>query len=172
MSSSVFTKFLIFFLSIAASLLALDKVRVETRSDQASSQYGVNGKGVIYAMIDRGIDWENNDFRNADGTTRIAYIFDLTDNTGANDSNNPYGVGTIYTQAQINQALKGGTPIPERDYLGHGTANTAVAAGNGSNVAKYHGIAPQATIITVKLVTVRHRPTGISPRFHSFRISA
>jgi minor extracellular serine protease Vpr len=163
MSSSVLTKFIIFFLSIAASLPALDKIRVETRSDQASTQYGVSGKGVIYAMIDRGIDWENNDFRNSDGTTRIAYIFDLTDNTGASDSNNPYGKGTIYTQAQINQALKGGTPIPERDYVGHGTANTAVAAGNGSNVAKYHGIAPQATILTVKLVADPTPAYGTTP---------
>jgi minor extracellular serine protease Vpr len=169
MSSSGFTRFLIFFLTIAASLLALDKVRVETRSDQASSQYGVSGKGVIYAMIDRGIDWENNDFRNADGTTRIAYIFDLTDNTGANDSNNPYGVGTIYTQTQINQALKGGTAIPERDYVGHGTANTAVAAGNGSNVAKYHGIAPQATIVTVKLVADPTPAYGTTPAMPGFQ---
>jgi uncharacterized protein (TIGR03437 family) len=153
----------------AASLPGLDLVRVETRSDQASSQYGVSGKGVIYAMIDRGIDWQNNDFRNADGTTRIAYIFDLTDSTGANASNNPYGAGTIYTQAQINQALKGGTAIPERDYLGHGTANTAVAAGNGSNVYKYHGIAPEATIITVKLLNSPTPAYGSTPAVPQFQ---
>ena len=93
----------------------------------------------------------------------------MTDSTGANASNNPYGVGTLYTQTQINQALKGGTAIPERDYLGHGTANTAVAAGNGSNVLKYHGIAPEATIITVKLVndaTPAHGDTPAIPFFY------
>src|ERR1700687_3989976 len=109
MSSSLMLRFVLFFVLAAVSLLSVDKVRVETRSDQASTQFGVNGKGVIYAMIDRGIDWQNNDFRNADGTTRIAYIFDLTDSTGAQDPNNPYGKGTIYTRAQINAALQGGT---------------------------------------------------------------
>src|SRR5258708_6378937 len=53
---------------------ALDRVRPETRVDEAVSRYGVSGKGVIFAMLDRGIDWQNNDFRNNDGTTRIAYI--------------------------------------------------------------------------------------------------
>jgi len=153
---------------LTGSLWALDKVRVETRSDQAASKYGLSGKGVIFAMIDRGIEFQNKDFQNADGTTRIAYIFDLTDNTGANDPANPYGKGTIYTQDQINQALKGKIQIPERDYLGHGTANTAIVAGNGANVAKYHGIAPEATIITVKVVndgTPAHGDTPAVPRF-------
>ncbi len=150
MSTRAPRKIMTFAVLAAGGLLGLDKVRVETRSDLASKKFGVTGKGVIYAMIDRGIDWQNNDFRNADGTTRIAYIFDLTDDTGAKDSSNPYGKGTIYTEAQINAALQGGAPLPERDYLGHGTANTAVAAGNGSNNPKYHGIAPNATIICVK----------------------
>lgn len=169
MFTRVLNKFFLGFVCVAASLSALDKVRVEVRSDLASSKYGVSGKGVIYAMIDRGIDWENKDFQNADGTTRIAYIFDLTDNTGASDPHNPYGAGTIYTQAQINQALQGGTPIPERDYVGHGTANTAVAAGNGSNVAKYHGIAPEATIITVKLVADPTPAYGDTPAMPGFQ---
>lgn len=136
------------------SLSALDKVRVETRVDDAVAMFGVSGRGVIFAMLDRGIDWQTNDFRNADGTTRIAYIFDLTDDTGAHASNNPYGMGTVYTQSQINQALRGGPPLATRDAIGHGTANTAIAAGNGRNSnGKYRGIAPFATIIAVKLVS-------------------
>jgi uncharacterized protein (TIGR03437 family) len=135
-------------------LLALDKVRVETHVDDAVAKFGVSGKGVIFAMLDRGIDWQTNDFRNADGTTRIAYIFDLTDNTGAKAANNLYGKGTIYTRDQINGALQSGTRLATRDAVGHGTANTAIAAGNGRNSnGKYRGIAPQATIIAVKLVS-------------------
>ncbi len=138
----------------AGSLFALDKARVETRVDQAIAKYGVSGKGVIFALIARGIDWQSNDFRNADGTTRIAYIFDLTDNAGANSSGNTYGKGTIYTRDQINRALQGGAPLATRDAVGHGTVNTAIAAGNGRNSnGKYRGIAPQATIIAVKLVS-------------------
>ncbi|HLK20790.1 MAG TPA: S8 family serine peptidase [Bryobacteraceae bacterium] len=165
MSVRLLCRFWVVSVCVAASLSALDKVR----SDLASTKYGVTGKGVIYAMIDRGIDWQNKDFQNADGTKRIAYIFDLTDNTGASDPSNPYGVGTIYTQAQINQALKGRPPIAERDYVGHGTTNTAVAAGNGSNVAKYHGIAPEATILTVKLVADPTPAYGSTPAMPGFQ---
>src|SRR4051812_15415363 len=61
--------------------------------------------------MDRGIQWDNNDFRNPDGTTRIEEIFDLTDNTGANAPNNPYKAGTIPTRQQIDAALASGTPL-------------------------------------------------------------
>jgi len=86
-------------------LFAIDSARVETRIDQAILQFGVTGQNVAVAILDRGIDWKSNDFRNDDGTTRIAYIFDLTDDTGANWSNNTYGKGTIYNRAQIDSAL-------------------------------------------------------------------
>src|SRR5260370_3824482 len=125
---------------ICWNAVALDRVRVETRVDEAVARFGVSGKGVIYAMLDRGIDWESNDFRNADGTTRIAYIFDLTDDAGAAD--NPYHVGTLYTRNQINAALNGGPRLATRDAVGHGTANTAIAAGNGRNNPEYRGSAP------------------------------
>ena len=81
---------------------ALDRVRVETRVDKTVAALGVSGAGVIVAILDRGIDWESNDFRNIDGTTRIAYIFDLSDDSGAAAPGNPYGRGTIYTREQIN----------------------------------------------------------------------
>lgn len=59
--------------------LALDRVRVETGVDRAVAALGVSGAGVIVALLDRGIDWESNDFRHDDGSTRIAFIFDLSD---------------------------------------------------------------------------------------------
>ena len=133
--------------------LALDRVRVETRVDKAVAALGVSGAGVIVAILDRGIDWESNDFRNVDGTTRIAYIFDLSDDSGAAAPGNPYGRGTIYTREQINQALFSGTRLPTRDAVGHGTSTTGIAAGNGRNLPdrKYRGVAPNATIIAVKV---------------------
>ena len=129
--------------------------RTETGVDKAVEALGVSGEGVIVAIMDRGIDWENNDFRNTDGSTRIATIFDMGDDSGADAPENSYGRGTIYTRDQINRALFGGTKLPTRDAVGHGTTTTGIAAGNGRNSPdrKYRGVAPDATIISVKVTS-------------------
>ena len=147
--------------------LALDRVRVETRVDEAVAALGVSGAGVIVAILDRGIDWKSNDFRNDDGTTRIAYIFDLSDDSGAADPRNPYRRGTIYTRRQIDRALAGGTTLATRDAFGHGTTTTGIAAGNGRNSADrtYRGVAPNATIIAVKVVAGEG---GNEPHFYDY----
>jgi hypothetical protein len=133
--------------------LAMDKVRVESKIDAAVAKYGLTGRGVIVALLDRGIDWKNADFRNPDGTTRIAAVFDLTDDTGASAPGNTYGKGTIYTRAQIDAALSGGPTLAFRDAVGHGTTTAGIPTGNGRNVAKYRGVAPEATIISVKVTS-------------------
>lgn len=152
--------------------LALDRVRVETGVDKAVAALGVSGAGVIVAILDRGIDWESNDFRNNDGTTRIAYIFDLSDDGGAGDVNNAYGRGTIYTRGQIDRALAAGTTLATRDAVGHGTTTTGIAAGNGRNSAnrKYRGVAPNATIIAVKVVggAPEHGDEPAEPDFYEY----
>jgi hypothetical protein len=140
---------------VGTKVNAMDKARTETRTDMAAAAFGVSGRGVIVALLDRGIDWKNDDFRNEDGTTRIKYIFDLSDNTGAQTPGNTYGRGTIYTEAQINDALNGGAQLATRDGVGHGTTTAAIAAGNGRNSAdrKYRGIAPNAAILVVKVTS-------------------
>ena len=147
---------LAFILTLGAGdvAFAIDRVRAETGVDKAADLLGVSGEGVIVAILDRGIDWESNDFRNDDGTTRIAWIFDLSDDSGADDPGNPYGRGTVYTRRQIDEALSGGAPLATRDAVGHGTTSAGIPAGNGRNSAdrKYRGIAPNATIIAVKVV--------------------
>ena len=136
-------------------IFAIDSVRVETRIDQAILQYGVMGQNVAVAILDRGIDWKSNDFRNDDGTTRIAYIFDLTDDTGANWPNNPYGIGTIFSRAQIDSALNGFVHLRFGMQLGHGTTTSGIILGNGRNSIdrKWRGVAPNSTIICIKIVT-------------------
>ncbi len=136
-------------------IAAMDQARIETRTDLAVSTFGVSGQGVIVAILDRGIDWKNNDFRNPDGTTRIKYIYDMSDNSGANAPGNTYGRGTIYTDTQINAALASGTALATRDAVGHGSTTAGIATGNGRNslMGKYRGIAPNATIIAVKVTS-------------------
>jgi minor extracellular serine protease Vpr len=152
---ALITMILLRTLMAAIPATAMDMARVENRTDLAVTNYGVSGQGVIVALLDRGIDWKNDDFRHEDGTTRIKYIFDLTDNTGAGDPGNTYGRGTIYTEAQINVALAGGPTLATRDAVGHGTTTAGIATGNGRNLLsrKYRGVAPNATIIVVKVTS-------------------
>ena len=72
------------------NLYSDNKVRNETGVNKVWSELNITGNGVIVAILDRGIDYTHPDFTNDDGTTRILYIFDLTDNTGAISSENPY----------------------------------------------------------------------------------
>lgn len=101
-----------------------------------------SGKGVTIAILDRGIDWEHPDFINANGTTRIKAMFDMSSSRE-------------YTEAQINAALAGGPRIGMNDGLGHGTVTAGVAAGNGRAVpslnGKYAGVAPNADLVIVKV---------------------
>ncbi len=124
--------------------------QTEARADAARAAFGATGRGVLVVVADRGIDWRNSDFRNADGSTRIAGIFDLSANTGSN----AYGTGTVYTREQINAALLGGPALAHRDAVGHGTATASGCCGNGRNSGgKYLGFAPEATIAAIKMVS-------------------
>lgn len=144
---------LLFLLFSMPLLLAQDAVLFdEIRLTETIRDYGLTGKGTIVAVLDRGIDYRHPDFINPDGTSRILYIVDLLNNSGANDPDNPLGRGTIFTNAEINQALQQNTPLDTRDAVGHGHITTGIAAGNGrgSNGAIL-GVAPEASIIAVKI---------------------
>jgi subtilisin family serine protease len=144
--------------------------RGETRGERVAGDFDrqtLTGKGVVVAIIDTGIDWSHQDFVNPDGTSRILYLYDLFDQswTTSNgrigsqpplvDKNNK-PIGTLYTKAQINAALKGQGRVASKDVVGHGTACAGTAAGNGRATANgvlpgtYKGIAPDADLIIVK----------------------
>lgn len=115
------------------------------QTDVQAGGLGLSGKGTVVAVIDSGIDYFHQDFRNPDGTTRILELWDQ-------------GQNRIYTEEEINQALAAGTReqgemiVPSRDLSGHGTAVAGIAAGNGREQGgRYRGVAYESRILVVKL---------------------
>ncbi|MCM1087122.1 MAG: S8 family serine peptidase [Muribaculaceae bacterium] len=140
----------------------------------------LHGQGILVAVIDSGIAWQNLDFRNADGSTRIRYLWDQSldagqvwDRIAANgllSSENqaeyapPAGflTGVEFSQSMLNAALNATSEIernllvPSVDTSGHGTAVAGIAAGNGAGSGGvYAGVAPESELLIVKLGTPR-----------------
>ncbi len=97
----------------------------------------LDGSGTLIGIIDSGIDIYNKDFINADGTTRIFGILDLSS-------------GKRYTREEINISLESGERLDFSDPIGHGTAIAGICAGNGRS-SGYTGIAPACELLIVKL---------------------
>jgi len=125
-----------------------NEARAASNAAASGEDLGLDGTGVVVGVIDTGIDIFHDDFRNPDGTTRIAALLDLT--TG--------GAGTAYTADDINDELRvPNTVVPQRDTFGHGTHVAGSAAGDGSAAnaqsapaGTYAGMAPGATLVIVK----------------------
>lgn len=119
---------------------------------QSDWGFGLRGNGVLIGIIDSGIDYTHPDFRNPDGTTRIAFLWDQSI-PGSPPAGFLYG--TEYTAAEINAALQALDPysiVPSRDNIGHGTAVAGIAGGNGrASDGIQVGAAPEATLAIVKL---------------------
>lgn len=112
--------------------------------------FNLNGQGVLIGFVDTGIDYKNPLFINADGSSRIAYIWDQTARTGERPEGIDYG--SEFSQEEITAALKeDGEPLPHEDTLYHGTYLAAIAAGNVSLENDFTGVAPNAQIMMVKL---------------------
>lgn len=116
----------------------------------------LRGKGTLIGIVDSGIDYENAEFRNEDGTTRIVSLWDQSVN-GRPPAG--YLAGTEYTREQIDAALATEDKEVRRqmvktsDVSGHGTAVAGIAAGNGrgSEGRRFRGAAPEAELIIVKM---------------------
>ncbi len=114
--------------------------------------FSLRGEGILVGLIDTGIDYTHDAFKNADGTTKIYSIWDQTIQTG--QSPEGFFYGSEYTQEQINLALQSNDPfsvVPSRDEDGHGTFLAGIAAGTESPENNFSGVAPFADIIVVKL---------------------
>lgn len=133
--------------------------RMETRQDVQMAQIGpassycfpqvtlrapfLNGTGVLFAVLDSGIDWTRRDFRKEDGSTRIRFLWDQTltpegENAPAPEGGMPgternegnrmpgtewrrppagFAMGVEFTEEQINWALQATTPQEQYQLL-------------------------------------------------------
>ena len=144
----------------------------------AFDHQGLTGKGVVVGVVDSGLDWRHPDFLRADGTTRIAALWDMTDDSFATSGGKIGGappadfqgkpLGTLYTRAQINAALAGKGTVNTADAEGHGTACAGTAAGNGRATGNgvpagtFPGVAPEADLVIVRAGT----DDGIGPLYY------
>jgi len=121
-----------------------------------------DGSGVIIGIVDFGLDFAHRNFRDSYGRTRILALWDQKASTAAQHSPKPYGYGRLFTEDEINEALKEADPYKALGYEvsknslpdagGHGTSVTDVAAGNGLG-SSCPGVAPQAEIVFVDVAT-------------------
>ncbi len=116
--------------------------------------YSVTGEGTLLAVIDSGIDYMHEDFRNNDNTTRILYLWDQT---LIGTPPEGFKKGIEFTKSDIDEALSMPTKeeslqrVPSIDAIGHGTAMTGIAAGNGrTSDGQHKGLATNTKLIIVK----------------------
>lgn len=134
----------------------------------------LTGRGVLVAVIDSGIDFENPEFWDAQGNTRIQFLWDQTLNAEQVNSQLPEGneefagkaappegfhVGVEFSKYRIDAALRSRFPqsiVPSVDNSGHGTAVAAIAAAGGRLAeGQYQGVAPESELLVVKMGTPR-----------------
>ena len=118
------------------------------RSGSLGAYSGLTGRDVIVAVIDTGIDLNHPDFNDADGKTRVLWLWDQTTD-GTPPSTFTYG--NECSQSKIDAG-----ECSETDTVGHGTHVAGIAAGSGQGTGngfpaeRYVSAAPEADLIIVK----------------------
>lgn len=115
---------------------------------QPVSGKALSGQGVYMAILDSGIDYTDPLFRYADGTTKIAWLWDQGKRADAEKGEKPpqgFFTGVEYSRKMLNANLQKNSERLTTDVTGHGT-NVAKIAVQG---------APESELIVVKLDTAR-----------------
>ena len=101
---------------------------------------GLYGAGVYVVIIDSGINYADDTFRRENGDTRVAVLWDQSDDR-------------IYFPDEINAALATENPYDRvpGDEDGHGTFVASVICGNEDPRGDFTGVAPEAELIVIKL---------------------
>jgi subtilisin family serine protease len=155
-----------------AAATAIEITRHHALPPHGDAAGGLTGAGTVIGVVDTVIDLLHEDFRNADGTTRLAWLHDLS--LPARDAPGAPAIGARFSRAEIDAAISrhaageraGGaldhlvrardlprapSPAGERRVLQtHGTAVAGIAAGGGRLASRsLPGIAPEATVAFV-----------------------
>lgn len=144
---------------------------------RAAHEKGRKGKGVVVGVLDTGLDVGHPDLRFSDqGGTRVAWLLDLANKPAGlhpelekkfGCTQNPQSPCAIFSADDLDKLLaheategpdSGGPPglenvTPPTDSVGHGTHVAGIAAGNGNGSPdrKYAGVAPEATLVAVRV---------------------
>jgi len=106
----------------------------------------LTGDGVLVGIVDTGVDWRHDDFRDENGDTRLELFIHAERPTGSQVSN-----FNEFDAAAINAALGGAGGVPQGDPQGHGTHCASIAVGNGrASQGKFTGVAPGAALVAMR----------------------
>lgn len=134
----------------AQPVLMNDTMRIVQNIDSvhngaAPLQSPFTGKDVIIGYVDSGIDYNHEDFKNEDGSTRVLYYWDHTLAFDAERTPSKYGYGQVWTNADIDAGDCGSL-----DGNAHGTTVSGAGSGNGRATGTHKGVAPESDIIVVE----------------------
>jgi len=124
------------------------------------------GQGVLVGIVDSGVSLDHENFKDAQGNSRILYVWDMTDDGGPapeedvcgfwDDTGvwNPVDCGGSECDNQT--IIDENCRQQDEDEEGHGTGVMGVLAGDGSadcgQVDSCKGVAPRADMIVVKIM--------------------
>jgi subtilisin family serine protease len=127
----------------------------------AAHAAGHRGSGALIGIVDTGIDLRHKDLRNVDGSSRVAWLLDL--------SRSPLGIHTdlehefgcddpqqapcaVLGPDEIKKDMNNIVTGPQStDTIGHGTHVAGIAASNGGTAGVYIGGAPLADLVVARV---------------------
>ncbi len=141
--------------------LLLDRVDGWVRASSFRNATGLTGRGVVIGIIDSGVDPSHPDLQTADGKTRVRWWLDFSRPPAGRhpELEDAYGCNAetecaVLSGDDLDELLANEVANDEpRDTFGHGTHVASLAAGNGlsNDPPKYVGVAPEASLIVVRV---------------------
>lgn len=112
----------------------------------AVATHSLTGDGVVFGIVDSGLDWSHPDFQDAASDTRLELfthaLYDQQTDTSQFDD---------FDADQINAAMAGTGNVSQGDPHGHGTHCASIAVGNGNGSGgTFAGVAPDAAIMAMR----------------------